>query len=258
MIGQLTPDDLDVVRVGTGPPVLLVHGSVVDARRTWRKQIEGLSGEWSLCLPNRPGFAGSPRIPRGDFDIEAPLIAPFLGEGAHLVGHSYGAVMALVIAAERPEAVRSLTLSEPGCWEIAADHPEVARMMEFGNHLYGQAKDLPPREFLALFREGVHSANHTPEELPDWMEQGARLVMNERPPWGGSHDLETIAAASFPKLVISGGHMDAFEITCDVLAERIGARREIIRGRDHTIPSTGAPYNELVSGFLEEAERGRG
>ena len=87
---QLTPDDLDVVRVGSGPPVLLVHGSVVDARRTWRKQIEGLAGEWSLCLPNRPGFAGSPPIPRGDFDIEAPLFTPFLGEGAHLVGHSYG------------------------------------------------------------------------------------------------------------------------------------------------------------------------
>jgi hypothetical protein len=129
-------------------------------------------------------------------------------------------------------------------------------MMEYGERLYGQSAVLPPREFLALFREGVHSANHTPDELPDWMERGARLVMNERPPWGGNHDLDAIAAADFPKLVISGGHMDAFEITCDVLAERIGARREVIRGRDHTIPSTGEPYNALVSSFLRSAEGG--
>ena len=56
-----------------------------------------------------------------------------------------------------------------------------------------------------MFREGVHSAHDTPEHLPDWLEHGARLVMSERPPWGGDHDLEAIAAAPFPKLVISGG-----------------------------------------------------
>jgi pimeloyl-ACP methyl ester carboxylesterase len=62
--------DLDVERIGTGPPVVLVHGSIVDARRTWRKQY-GLADRWSLCLPNRPGFAGSPALERNDFELEA-------------------------------------------------------------------------------------------------------------------------------------------------------------------------------------------
>jgi pimeloyl-ACP methyl ester carboxylesterase len=244
-----------VVRCGSGPPVLFVHGSVVDARRTWRKQIEALSARWQLCLPNRPGFAASPPIPRGDFDVEAPLIAPYLGEGSHLVGHSYGAVMALLIAAMRPEAVWSLTVSEPGCLQIAADHPEVREMMEHGDRLYGNADAIPTREFLTLFREGVHSAHETPEELPDWLERGARLVQNERPPWDGEIPLEALADAPFPKLVVSGGHSVAFEVVCDVLAERIGARREVIRGRDHTIPSTGAPYNAVLEAFMREAAR---
>lgn len=57
--------DLDVRRVGEGPPVVLVHGSVVGAERTWRRQLP-LAEHWSLCIPNRPGFAGSPPLARGD------------------------------------------------------------------------------------------------------------------------------------------------------------------------------------------------
>jgi pimeloyl-ACP methyl ester carboxylesterase len=44
------------------------------------------------------GFAASPPLARGDFEAEAPLIAELLGDGAHLVGHSYGAVIALLAA----------------------------------------------------------------------------------------------------------------------------------------------------------------
>jgi pimeloyl-ACP methyl ester carboxylesterase len=97
--------DLDVSRVGEGPTVVLVHGSVVGAQRTWRHQLT-LAEDWSLCLPNRPGFGSSPRLPRGDFELEAPLIAELLGHGAHLVGHSYGAVIALYAAASAPAMPR--------------------------------------------------------------------------------------------------------------------------------------------------------
>jgi len=58
---QLSAKDLDVKRVGSGPPVVLVHGSVVGADRTWRRQLE-LAGEWSLIVPNRPGFGASPPL----------------------------------------------------------------------------------------------------------------------------------------------------------------------------------------------------
>ena len=83
----LTARELDVDYVGAGPPVVLVHGSIVDARRTWHRQLE-LADEWELCIPNRPGFAASPPLTRGDFEVEAPLMAELLGDGAHLVGHS--------------------------------------------------------------------------------------------------------------------------------------------------------------------------
>jgi pimeloyl-ACP methyl ester carboxylesterase len=249
----LAAADLDVVRLGAGPPVVLVHGSVVDARRTWRHQLV-LAEHWALCIPNRPGFAGSPPLRRGDFDAEAPLIAELLGDGAHLVGHSYGAVIALLAAASRPEAVRSLTVSEPGSLRVARGNPSVDAMIAQGDELYRRRAAIPPREFLQLFRGGVHSSHDTPDTLPDWLERGARHVREERPPWEAEVPIERLAGAAFPKLVVSGGHAPAFEAVCDVLAERFAARRAVIRGRGHTIPSTGAPYNELLHDFLTSCE----
>src|SRR4051794_26830399 len=238
---------LEVHRLGAGPPVVLVHGSIVDGQRTWRHQLE-LAGEFALVVPNRPGFGESPPLERGDFEAEAPLIAELLEEGAHLVGHSYGAVIALLAAALRPEAVWSLTVSEPGCLRIAAGDPDVDETIANGDLLYGSG--LGPREFVALFRSGVHSAHETPDELPGWLERGARLVMRERPPWEADIPCARLAAAPFRKLVVSGAHLPTFERVCDVLADRIGARRETIAGRGHTIPSTGEPYNALLRGFL--------
>ncbi|HUO71123.1 MAG TPA: alpha/beta hydrolase [Solirubrobacteraceae bacterium] len=244
--------DLDVEFVGSGPSVVLVHGSIVDARRTWRHQRE-LADSWSLCIPNRPGFAGSPPLARGDFELEAPLIAELLGEGSHLVGHSYGAVIALLAAARAPGAVRSLIVSEPGALRIAADDPTVAALLEGGEELYRQGPALEPSAFLRMFRAGVHSSHLTPAQLPDWLEHGARLAARERPPWEAEIPFETLRTAAFPKLVISGGHSPAFETVCDVLAERIEAERAILAGRGHTIPSVGAPYNALVHEFLARA-----
>jgi pimeloyl-ACP methyl ester carboxylesterase len=241
--------DLDVISVGSGPPVVLVHGSIVEASRTWKHQ-RVLAERWSLRIPNRPGFGDSPPLERGDFEAEAPLIAELLGDGAHLVGHSYGAVIALLAAALRPDAVWSLTVSEPGCLNVAAADPVVAATMAQGEELYRHAAEIAPAEFVRLFRSGLHSAHQTPDELPEWLERGARHVAAERPPWEADIPLDALARAPFPKLVLSGNHSPAFETLCDVLAARIGARREVIEGRGHTIPATGDPYNELLHSFL--------
>ena len=240
--------DLETVTLGHGTRVVLVHGSIVGARRTWRRQ-EDLARRWTLVLAERPGFGASPPLERGDFEAEAPLFAELLGEGAHLVGHSYGAVIALYAAAARPEAVLSLTVSEPGSLAVARGRPEVDEVIANGELLYGMAADADPREFLTLFRSGVHSSHETPEELPDWLARGARHVMAERPPWEAELPLDALATAPFPKLVISGEHAAAFEIACDVLADRIGARRAVLPGRGHTIPALGAAYNDVVEAF---------
>jgi pimeloyl-ACP methyl ester carboxylesterase len=248
-MGELTASDLDVERIGSGPPVVLVHGSIVGPERTWRHQRE-LAARWTLILPRRPGFGASPPLARGDFAAEAPLIAELLGDGAHLVGHSYGAVIALCAAALRPQAVWSLTVTEPGALRIAAGDPLVDETIANGEELYRHRAELDPRDFVQLFRSGVGSAHATPEQMPDWLARGAAHVMQERPPWEADLPLDGLAAAPFPALVVSGRHSPVFEAVCDVLAVRIGAERATISGRGHSIPTAGAPYNALLEAFL--------
>ena len=253
--GRLTVADLDVERVGSGPQVVFVHGSIVGAERTWRKQRE-LAAHWTLCLPNRPGFGASRPLPRGDFELEAPLMAELLGDGAHLVGHSYGSVIALLAATLRPHAVRSLTVSEPGLLRLMAGDPVADATIARGGELYGMGEAIAPGEFLRAFRAGVHSTHETPEELPDWLERGARHAARERPPWEADIPLEKLADASFPKLVISGGHSHIFEGVCDKVAAQVGgADRVIIRGRGHTITAMGEEYNNCLHQFLVRAEQ---
>jgi pimeloyl-ACP methyl ester carboxylesterase len=236
--------------------VVLVHGSVLGASVTWRKQ-QPLAEHWTLCTPNRPGFGGSAPNERGDFEAEAPLIAELLGDGAHLVGHSYGAVIALFAAALRPEAVRSLTVSEPGSLSVAAGNPAVDAVIESGNELFRRGPGMDPRELLLFFRSGVGSAHVTPAELDDELLAGARLLMRERPPWELDPPLDELARAPFRKLVISGGHSEVFEAVCDGVAKRLGGERAVIPGRGHSIPATGAPYNERLHAFLSLCEQER-
>lgn len=247
---------LDVTRYGEGPAVVLVHGSVVGADRTWAAQ-RPLGRHWTIVAPDRPGFGDSPPLTRGDFEAEAPLVADVLGDGAHLVGHSYGAVIALLAAAQRPDAVWSLTVSEPGCLRVAAGHPAVDAMIAHGDRLVAVRDGLPPAEFLRLFRHGAGSSRPIPSPLPDWLARGTAHAMRERPPWEAEIPLETLARAPFPKLVISGAHSDAFEAVCDALADRVKARRAHVPGRAHSIPSAGEAYNACVHAFLSEAERAR-
>jgi pimeloyl-ACP methyl ester carboxylesterase len=73
-----------------------------------------------------------------------------------------------------------------------------------------------------------------------------------RSPSEADPDLDAIAAAGLPVLVVSGGHHPAIEAICDGLAERLHARREIVPGAGHAVPR--APgFNEVLEGFLRSA-----
>lgn len=242
---------LHVERLGEGPPVLLVHGSVTGARLTWREQLP-LAERWSLLLVDRPGFGASPPLERCDFEAEAPLVAELLDEPMHVVAHSYGGVISLLAAALRPDAVRSLTVVEPPAFGIARGDPAVEAFVARGTELWTEGPR-DPAAFLNRFFRLVGS-RPIPGRLKPELEQGARLLMRERYPWEAQIPFDELAAAPFPKLAVSGAHDDAFEAVCDVLAERIGAERAVIGGQGHGVQRPGARFNERLERFLRSAE----
>jgi pimeloyl-ACP methyl ester carboxylesterase len=242
---------LALERVGSGPPVLLVHGSVTGARLTWREQLP-LAERWELLLVDRPGFRASPPVERADFEREAPLVAEALGEGAHLVAHSYGGVVSLLAAARRPEAVRSLTVIEPPAFGVARGRPAVEEFVAAAEELWTEGPE-EPAAFLDRFLRLVGS-RPVPGRLSPELERGARLLRTERYPWEAGIPVEALAAAPFPKLVVSGCHHAAFDAVCDVLTERLGAERAEIADAGHGVQRTGAPFNERLETFLLAAE----
>ena len=228
--------------------VVLIHGSVGNGPMTW-PSIDPLRERFDVVLPNRGGYPPGPPLDRIDFETQAEELAPLLEDGAHLVGHSYGGVISLLIAARYPERVRSLAVSEPPAFGVARGRPEVERLLA-ELVIFFAAGPYEPAAYLRGFLALVGSDIQLPEPLPPDLEQGARAAMAERPPNEADIPLAELAAAPFPKLVLSGAHHPAFDAVCDVLEERLGAERAVIPGAGHSIPR--APgYNERLLKFLE-------
>jgi pimeloyl-ACP methyl ester carboxylesterase len=230
--------------------VVLIHGSGGNARSAWAS-VRSLAARFTLVAPDRRGYPPNPPLERIDFEIQAQELAPLLEDGAHLVGHSYGGVIALLIAARHPGRVRSLTVSEPPAFALARGNPEVERLVErLDEHFTHGPRD--PRAFAAGFLELVGSNARLPDPLPPELEQVIRATMAERPPWEARIPLDELAATAFPKLVISGAHHPAFDAVCDVLEERLGAERAVLAGAGHSIPR--APgYLERLEAFLDDS-----
>ena len=95
-----------------------------------------------------------------------------------------------------------------------------------------------------------------PDPLPPDLEQGAPAADARAPALVEAvFPYDELAAAPFPKLVVSGGH-DAGkpEAVCDAIAAGTGARREILPGAGHSAQR--APgFNELLVEFVESASR---
>jgi pimeloyl-ACP methyl ester carboxylesterase len=231
--------------------VVLVHGSVANGEMTFASAAP-LAERFELVVPNRSGYPPNPPLERIDFEDQALELEQLLGDGAHLVGHSYGGVISLLLAARRPDLVRSLTVSEPPAFGIVRGNPEVERLIADLEAFFA-AGPHEPAEYLRGFLAIVGSGMALPDLLPPGLEQGARAAMAERPPWEAEIPLDELAAAPFPKLVVSGAHNAAFDAVCDVLEKRLGAERAVLPGAGHSLPrATG--YGERLAAFFRTAE----
>lgn len=118
------------VRRGAGAPrrpaVVLLHSSGASARQ-WDALAASLRPGFDVFAIDLQGHGGQEPWPPGrplTLQDEIELVLPLLERlrGAHVVGHSYGAAVALHLAAARPALVHSLALFEPVAFSLLADH----------------------------------------------------------------------------------------------------------------------------------------
>lgn len=231
--------------------LVLVHGSVVNGRATWSAQ-QPLADRFELVVLDRPGFPPNPHVDRVDFETDAAWVAGLVRDGDHLVGHSYGGVISLLAAAQRPDALASLAVIEPPATGVAAGNPVVDAFARRGQELFASRTEDGPETFLRRFLTAVGSALDPPSPLPPELEQGAQALLVERGPWEASIPLADLAAAPFPKLVVSGNHNAAFDAICDVLEERLRAERVVLEGFGHTVQRH-PEFNDRLADFVQRA-----
>jgi len=108
---------------GTGPGVVCLHSNASTSGQ-WTALVERLAPDFHVFAVDSYGAGKSPEWPSDrviTLRDEVSLIEPVLsraGTPLVLVGHSYGAAVALIAALDRPERVRGLALYEPTLFSL--------------------------------------------------------------------------------------------------------------------------------------------
>lgn len=110
---------LHFIRLGQGPPVLMIHGNPA-THTLWRPLAEPMSRDRTVYAIDLPGFGQSPAPEsRSGFALErlAEVVIEFARQQGldrfDLMGHSFGGAISATIADMRPDLIDSLTLITP-------------------------------------------------------------------------------------------------------------------------------------------------
>ncbi len=178
---QRSPAALHAQTGGAGETVICLHSSA-GSHAQWRALSGELEGRCRLVVPDLHGHGRSPAWPLGTastLQVDAHAASQLIPasdtgngpRGVHLVGHSYGAAVAVQMALRCPRRVLSLTLYEP---------------LPFGM-LLASAPDAPASREIKDIRHSVASLVREGE-----LEAAARLFVVY---WGGASAWDGMSAA---------------------------------------------------------------
>lgn len=136
---------------GIGPAVMMLHG-IGGNSESFAPQFDELAGELRMMAWDAPGYAKSADPDSAiDLDGYADLVASIITErcgdrGAHLLGMSWGGVIATRVALRHPQLVRSLALGSSTVGSgatadgAAAMLARVVSLEELGSDGFAQAR----------------------------------------------------------------------------------------------------------------------
>ena len=244
--------------LGKGDPVVFIHGFGLDSGM-WDPQWMPFAARYRAIRYDLRGYGGS-SLPDGPYSHVKDLLALIDHLGArpvHLVGLSLGGRVALRVAAQAPEAVRSLTLAD-----AAMDgHVWSGDWLQRWRKMTEAAKQGDLRVARQLWQEHVlfEPAHRRPE-----VALALKLMIDRYSGWhlghpdpGISPDLpvaKTLPRISIPTLVMVGEHdlPDFKAIAQRLAAEMPNAALRVIAGSGH-MSNMEAPavFNELLLEHLQ-------
>jgi pimeloyl-ACP methyl ester carboxylesterase len=157
-------------RVGSGPALVLLHGYVGDGPTTWRRQLDGLSDEFTVVAWDAPGAGRSTDPPeRFGLDGYSDCLAEFIDklglDTACVVGLSFGGILALALQRRHAASSSALILASAYAGWAGSLAPEV------GEHRLRQAlalADGTPEAFVAALLPTMFSKPMPRETVDDF------------------------------------------------------------------------------------------
>lgn len=268
-IARLNGTELTYTERGSGDPVVLVHGTLGDLR-SWELQMGAFAEDHRVISYSRRYH--HPNRCRGEeSDYSATLHADDLAAfmttlglaGAHIVGNSYGAYTALLLAARHPERVRVLVLGEPPVLPLLEDHPEGHGLRDaFLAEVWVPTGQLMARgdidDGLRTFVDGLFGGgafDQLPGEVLDLLTDNACEFAAETssPAFWTPFSHAEARRVTAPTLLVTGEEsVRMFELIVDELERFLPDNQRVrIPGSSHDLPGNKPEnYNEVVLEFL--------
>jgi pimeloyl-ACP methyl ester carboxylesterase len=248
----------------SGDPLVLVHGSWID-HRNWDGVVPLFARSFRVVTYDRRGHSQSERPARQGSvaedvgDLKALIDHLDLGS-AHILGNSFGGVIALRLAAEQPHCFRTLLVHEPPLVDLL--DPRARQEMSGG-------LEIPPRPVMDLLKLGQMEAaarlfyetvvragrweDRPPEVRQRWIFNAPTFLDEELDPDSRRVDLGALGRFRYPALLTAGDQSPpVFRSIIQMLARTLPhAQLRTIAGAGHGPHVTHpAKYVETVASFI--------
>jgi pimeloyl-ACP methyl ester carboxylesterase len=233
---------------GAGAPVVLLHGGFAGAS-SWAAQAPVLAGSgYRVHVPERRGHAHTPDVPGPlTYGVMADDTVAYLdavvGDPAHLVGWSDGAVVGLLVAQRRPDLVDRLVLIGQHYNSSGRVHGGLTDQLTAGGD-----------QVMGFLRAGYDPVSPDgPDHFPVVFAKMMEMVATEP-----EIDLASLGTVGAPTLVLQG---DRDEVTLEhgaAVAAALPQGRLAVLPGTHLLPiESPEPVNALLLWFLRSPEPGQ-
>jgi pimeloyl-ACP methyl ester carboxylesterase len=251
----------------SGPPVVFVHGSWGN-HHNWDRVVPRFAERYRVVTYDRRGHSQSERPPgQGSVNEDAADLATLIEvldlAPAHVIGNSFGAVIALRTAATRPELFRSLVVHEPPAFDLLDDDDRFTAELKLARE---RVKAV--RERLAtgdmeggaqLFVETIAFGPGFWDHLPDpvrqtFIENALTWIDETNDPEAGKLPLDQIARFDRPTLLSHGGQSAPFfPAIVTILRDTLPHAQTHFYAEDGHVPHNSNPdaFVTTVTGFID-------
>jgi len=250
---------------GTGHPLLLIHAGVADSRM-WDQQFQTFAQHYQVIRYDLRGF-GQSSVPASPFANHKDTFAllEHLGiKQAHVIGISFGGLVALDFTLAFPEKVTALVLGAPDVSGRQSSSADIQRFAKEEEALLEQ-DDLESATELNL-RMWVDGPRRTPDQVDPTVRQRIYEMQYHAftvpiPDEAEALPLEPpaitrLAEIHVPTLLIVGEYdiPDKHELVEQLALEIPEARQIVIPGAAHIVNlEQPAEFNRVVLEFLKES-----